>query len=372
MDPFGATYATMNAISGAAMLVLVAVVLAGRGDILTRALLSAVLVVSAAISVIAALRYVTTDAFVRANVEFYVSLGALLLPIVYLAFLGAGLRSRFVRPLRIRAVQAGLLVSACAVVSAALAFPDVAWALIHPAAPLVGALAICAFLFATLAALEQYLRAPLGTVAKRQGGAYLAAFLFHDAAWLAAYAGVLLPHGGTRDVLQQVVAPVLGVVFSFLLARALLRFHVFDFDLRVKRSLRRSIVTAVFVVLVIAATQIVENVSNDTFGLVGGALAAGVALFALRPIERVAARIADGAMPSVHDTEEYRLVRKRDVYRAAWESALADGIVTDKERRVLATLQDKLGLTALDALAAEEEARAAVPPRADEAVPGAV
>lgn len=127
--------------------------------------------------------------------------------------------------------------------------------------------------------------------------------------------------------------------------------------------------TAVFVVVFLTVTQVVENYSNDAFGLIGGAAATAVTLFALRPIERAADRLADAAMPSVQDTEEYRTVRKRDVYRAAWESTLADGAVTEKERQILATLQDQLGLNAMDALSAEQEARAAARGARDEAVP---
>ena len=63
-------------------------------------------------------------------------------------------------------------------------------------------------------------------------------------------------------------------------------------------------------------------------------------------------------MPRVQDTPEYRTVRKRAVYRAAVESAMQDGAVTEKERDVLATLADQLGLGAGEARAIEREARA--------------
>jgi hypothetical protein len=63
-------------------------------------------------------------------------------------------------------------------------------------------------------------------------------------------------------------------------------------------------------------------------------------------------------MPRVHDTAEYRTVRKREVYRAATESAIRDGVVTEAERDVLATLADELGLTAGEARAIERAATA--------------
>lgn len=60
----------------------------------------------------------------------------------------------------------------------------------------------------------------------------------------------------------------------------------------------------------------------------------------------------------VADTDEYRTVRKRAVYQAALESALLDGTVSDKERDVLATLADQLGLSAGDARAIERDLHA--------------
>lgn len=43
------------------------------------------------------------------------------------------------------------------------------------------------------------------------------------------------------------------------------------------------------------------------------------------------------------------MVRKRDVYVAALEGALVDGVVSERERDMLARLQDQLGLTATEA-----------------------
>ncbi|HLE97817.1 MAG TPA: hypothetical protein VI997_10640, partial [Candidatus Thermoplasmatota archaeon] len=91
-------------------------------------------------------------------------------------------------------------------------------------------------------------------------------------------------------------------------------------------------------------------------GAVVGGVAVGLLLFAVRPIERAADRLADTAMPRVQDTDEYRTVRKREVYRAAVESALQDGIITEMERDVLATLQHELGIPAPEALRIERAA----------------
>lgn len=47
-------------------------------------------------------------------------------------------------------------------------------------------------------------------------------------------------------------------------------------------------------------------------------------------------------------------------YRDAFESALQDGDLTDRERGMLARVADQLGLTAVETFTIEREARAAV------------
>jgi len=89
--------------------------------------------------------------------------------------------------------------------------------------------------------------------------------------------------------------------------------------------------------------------------------AVGLLLLVMRPLEAAAGRIANAAMPHVQDTDEYRTVRKREVYRAAVERALQDGEVSEKERDVLAALAQELGLGPKGALDVERDARGARP-----------
>lgn len=73
------------------------------------------------------------------------------------------------------------------------------------------------------------------------------------------------------------------------------------------------------------------------------------------PAWRLSGRFVDRVMPNVVDTEEYRTVRKREIYRAAVESAFQDGEITIRERRMLAALQGQLGLAGEDTVAIERE-----------------
>lgn len=139
-------------------------------------------------------------------------------------------------------------------------------------------------------------------------------------------------------------------VATGILVYGILRTHLFDIDLKVKWTLRRGTLVGAFVVVFLAVAEIAQGILSDAYGYAAGGLAAALMLLAIRPLDRLAARVADSAMPEVQETEGYKLVRKHLVYRAAVESVLEDGEVTPKERRVLATLADELGLSSREAL----------------------
>ncbi|HVM45332.1 MAG TPA: hypothetical protein VM582_05300 [Candidatus Thermoplasmatota archaeon] len=111
-----------------------------------------------------------------------------------------------------------------------------------------------------------------------------------------------------------------------------------------------------FVALFFVVSELAATLFSERMGTVLGIMAAGALLFALAPLQRVAERVADAAMPRVKETDESRMVRKREVYRAAVESALHDGVVTAREHVPLA---HQLGLSAGDARALEGEVEAA-------------
>ncbi|MBW3583498.1 MAG: hypothetical protein KY455_10415 [Euryarchaeota archaeon] len=139
------------------------------------------------------------------------------------------------------------------------------------------------------------------------------------------------------------------VAGSALLAYSIVRHQLFEIDLKVKWTISRGTVAGTVLMTFLVVSQLVENIASDAFGLLAGSFAAGILLFLIQPLLRFADRVADRAMPNVQDTEEYRTVRKRDVYLAALEGALVDGVVSERERDMLARLQDQLGLTATEA-----------------------
>lgn len=284
---------------------------------------------------------------------------------VYVAFLGAALPTPIARPFGQPPVRAALLLVAiaCAALGLTLLRADFAptggdgsWRSLGAGERTAVLALLATTIVGPILALDALRRAPPGSATRRRMRAYCAAFLLFDGGQALFFAATPVQAETARATLTSLgnFASVIGLA---LLARALLRDQLFDFDLRVKRGVQKSVVAGVFLAAFLIVAQLVQNYTSTTFGVVGGALAAGLALFALRPIERAADRLADAAMPRVHDTAEYRTVRKREVYRAALESALEDGAITERERGVLATLAAQLGLDPREAYELERDVR---------------
>lgn len=202
------------------------------------------------------------------------------------------------------------------------------------------------FLFALLVAFSAFQRARPGTLGRSRARAYLAAFGVRDLAVVIAILTIdPLPTLVPGELLFAGLLQGAYIAFVLLLAYGILKTQLFDIDLRIKWGLEKSTVTAIFVAVFFAVSEgaqvvFAEFANNELLG-VG---AAALLVFAISPLQRMAERVADTAMPGVEDTEAYREERKREVYRASLEELLVDDEITAKERRMLGRLQEELGL----------------------------
>jgi hypothetical protein len=227
------------------------------------------------------------------------------------------------------------------------------------------AIGAAAWLFALLglAAAISTLRRSRGATSRAKARAYVVAFSIHDvtlflnwASW-AAFAVFLVPGSPTAELVVRLLIigyPILQIVFVGALAYGILKTQLYDIDLKLKWTISRGTVSAVFLAVFFVTAQVVQNFTSTTLGWLGGAVVAGLLLFFLRPVERAANRLADAAMPKVQDTEEYAAFRKMEVYKAAVEELVTGGI-TPKERRALDALRAKLGVAAGAASAMERD-----------------
>lgn len=169
------------------------------------------------------------------------------------------------------------------------------------------------------------------------------------------------------DSNEDVAGAILGTLFilaailfilvpPFAMAYGLLKYQVLDIDVKVRFTIRHSVVATVFLACYVAATELAgELVTNQTHSaLAGFAALVPLALF-LHPLQRMADRVAARALPPPDDAEKYREFRRWEVYRATFEGLTADRKLTVQERRVLQTLAKTLSLSDSAASSIEEE-----------------
>ncbi|MBI4394016.1 MAG: hypothetical protein HY556_09515 [Euryarchaeota archaeon] len=192
---------------------------------------------------------------------------------------------------------------------------------------------------------------------------YTVAFVAQDAvlfSWLA-YLDFLAPATFTAsdEAILFLGPPLAGLLLDVFLAYGMLRTQLFDVDVRIKWTIKQSTVAAAFIAVFFIASEAAQQFFASSLGSYAGIVAAGLLVFAIAPLQRAADKVADAAMPRVNDTSEYLSFRKLEVYRAALEGAVADGVVTEREREILSRLRDKLGITDRDAAAMESDVMAA-------------
>lgn len=142
---------------------------------------------------------------------------------------------------------------------------------------------------------------------------------------------------------------------------AILRHQLLEIDLRIKWTLRRGTLVGAFVAVFFVTAKLTESWAEKTFGQnwIVGAVATGLLLFAISPLQRLADRLANRAMPRVADTPTYRHFRALELYKTA-VAELSVGGITPKERRALEALRQKLAVVPEDASAIERDILAAM------------
>lgn len=141
---------------------------------------------------------------------------------------------------------------------------------------------------------------------------------------------------------------------ALILAYAVLQHQLLGLDLRVRWAISRSTLGAIFVAAFFVASALAQRYFEGTYGPILGLLAAGMLVFALAPLQRLADRIATAAVPLATATVAASALpldaRAERIYRRAVRAAIDDGTVTRAEEEHLAHIAHELGLTHLDAL----------------------
>ncbi len=300
------------------------------------------------------------------------ALGAI--PFQYLSFLGAALDTRLVQPFRSRVALVVLGTASVAVAAWVILSPSTfigplyrpAWATWNfefrpPGVRLVQLQAV-ASLFGLAASLIAYVRATPGTAARSRARWFALAFglrdLFNVVVWTLYPAIRRISFWG--DFLANIGPALVSILYVALLAYGVLRFQLFDLDLKLKFALQQGTVGAVIATAFFAGSELLESVV-PVHGTLLGLAAAGIIVLLVRPLQRLAERFADRVMGGISSRPGYLEDRKHEVYRAALEGALEDGAVSERERGILARVREQLSIPVATAERLEREVIALLP-----------
>ncbi len=282
------------------------------------------------------------------------TLGDCAMLVLYPPFLAAALQTDITQPFASKKALIGL--TAIATVS----FLSVSFApTVYGPVPLY--LLLCAVFGYALFASIQAWRSAAGS-ARARARSFAIAFGIRDVFWFVVYGWAIFQiHQGTYSLVETDVTSTayflyaLGTLLAVpLIAYGILRTQLFDIDLRIQWTIKQSTLAAIFVALVYLISEGADRFLSEELGNWAGLLASALVVFFLAPLQRFAERVASVAMPNTQNTPEYAAFRKMQVYESSFSDALLGGI-SDKERVLLGTLRDTLGISPADAAMLEKD-----------------
>lgn len=215
--------------------------------------------------------------------------------------------------------------------------------------------------FVTLAGLLAYLA--VRAIRSRQEGARRTALLFVSVILGSTALGAST---AAIDDMMRAVQAIYGMVsFWSVLGAAtvcygVLRYSLFDIDLKLKASVWRSIVAASFVAVYFLVTEIATVWFSDVSGSdYWGVFAAGALLLLLQPLQKIAEQLADRLMPGTRPLGALGDPEQLAFYREQVDLMWMDGHLSARDRKALANLREHLKLDPGDAERVELEVLAA-------------
>ncbi len=140
-----------------------------------------------------------------------------------------------------------------------------------------------------------------------------------------------------------------------LITYSLVKHQLFDADVRLRWALKNSSVAGAFIITFLVVSQLIQNATSQWLGVGVGALASGLLLFALTPMQRLADRITVGALPPSRPVSAMSGDERADIFREQLEIAWSDGTLSRVERLRFEKLRERLGISADAASALENE-----------------
>ncbi len=139
-----------------------------------------------------------------------------------------------------------------------------------------------------------------------------------------------------------------------LVSYALLRYALFDIDVRIQRTIRRGTVAAMFGAVYFIISEGVESLVSNASGPWFGLGAAALLTIAIKPVQAAASKVATRAMPDAVPARAMTGDRIA-LYTQHCAMVLEDGEMTNKERSLLDALAATWGLTKEQTKAVESQ-----------------
>lgn len=170
-------------------------------------------------------------------------------------------------------------------------------------------------------------------------------------------ASLLLPPGSEffEHPLTLIVLGAWRLSLPVFVSYALLRYALFDIDLKVRAAVAWTFVAVVVGGSYFAVSETLEALVSTRFGQWGGLAVAGAMTIAGEPLAKGGRKVAKAIMPGVRELHEVQHAGE-GIYRQQFLMLQEDGALTEKERRSLEDLRSRLGLSAKRASAIEAEA----------------
>ena len=158
--------------------------------------------------------------------------------------------------------------------------------------------------------------------------------------------------------LLRVIVSATALAVPICITYALVKHRLFDIEVRLRFAIRGTTLAGLFLAVFFIVNKVTENLvasrfENEGVGIYVGGAVAGLLLFALNPLQRLADRIAQKAVPQV--PSGLSTTDREQLYREQLEIAWRDGRLTAKERLLFGRLQGRLGIAASDAARLETE-----------------
>lgn len=163
--------------------------------------------------------------------------------------------------------------------------------------------------------------------------------------------------------LDRLLDGVWVLAVPVLVSYAIVKHQLFDIDLKIKWTIKQTTLLAIFIGVFFVVSESAAQFFQSQLGPYLGIAAAGLLVLFIAPLQSLAGKVSNVAMPSVRRSSDYIAFKKLEVYQATFENIWRDGAVTEKERRILENLREKLAIQPEDALQVEADVRTAMPPR---------